>query len=54
MMDDAVRDRLVSNVSGHLLDGVAEPILQRVFQCWRTIIEDIGKRIEQTVRNGNG
>ena len=28
VMDDAQRDRLVSNVVGHLLDGVTEPVLQ--------------------------
>src|SRR5699024_4173317 len=29
VMDDAARDRLVSNIVGHLLDGVSEPVLVR-------------------------
>ena len=32
VMDDASRERLVSNVVGHLLDGVTEPVLERTFQ----------------------
>jgi catalase len=32
VMDDAQRDRLVSNVVGHLKKGVSEPVLQRVFE----------------------
>jgi len=37
VMDDAARDRLVSNITGHLLKGVTEPVLQRAFQYWRNI-----------------
>ncbi len=29
-LNDDARSRLVSNISGHLLNGVSEPILQRV------------------------
>jgi catalase len=50
--DDAARDRLVSNVTGHLLGGVSEPILQRAFQYWRNIDAAIGERIEKGVRAG--
>lgn len=32
VMDDAQQDRLVSNVVGHLSDGVTEPVLQRAFE----------------------
>jgi catalase len=38
VIDDAARDRLVSNVAGHLLNGVTEPVL----------------RIEAAVRGGQG
>ncbi len=51
VMDDAARDRLVSNVVGHLLDGVTEPVLQRAFDYWRNIDGDVGDRIEQGVRS---
>src|ERR1700712_246775 len=37
VLDDAARDRLVSNVVGHLSNGVREPVLSRVFQYWRNI-----------------
>jgi catalase len=52
VMDDAQRARLVSNVAGHLSDGVSEPVLQRAFEYWRNIDKEIGERIEQAVRNG--
>ena len=32
VMDNAQRDRLVSNVVGHLLDGVTEPVLARAIE----------------------
>ena len=48
-MDDAERD-LVENVVGHLLAGVSEPVLQRAFEYWRNVDQDIGQRIEKGVR----
>src|ERR1700758_1317663 len=42
VMDDAERDRLVDNIVGHLLDGVTEPVLQRAFEYWRNVDEDLG------------
>lgn len=45
VMNDAERDRLVSNVVGHLKAGVSEPVLQRAFQYWRNIDQVIGDRI---------
>jgi catalase len=44
-MDNAQRDRLASNVVGHLKKGVSEPVLQRVFEYWRNIDKEIGERI---------
>src|SRR6202035_5965110 len=38
VMDNAQRDRLVSNVVGHLKNGVTEPVLARAFEYWRNII----------------
>jgi catalase len=52
VMDDAARDRLVSNVVGHLKKGVTEPILERAFDYWRNIDEEVGDRIEKGVRGG--
>ncbi|MET9326594.1 catalase [Tsukamurella sp. NPDC003166] len=54
VMDDGQRERLVSNVSGHLFDGVTEPVLERAFEYWRNIDEGIGERIERAVREERG
>jgi catalase len=50
VMDDAQRERLVHNVVLHVCDGVKEPVLSRVFEYWRNIDPEIGKRIEEGVR----
>jgi catalase len=46
VMDDAQRDRLVSNVIGSLA-GVSEPVLERVFEYWRNIDKEVGDRIAE-------
>jgi catalase len=48
-MDNAQRDRLVSNVVGHLKDGVTEPVLARAFAYWRNIDQAVGDRIAKGV-----
>ncbi len=52
VMDDGQRDRLVSNVVGHLKKGVSEPVLQRAFEYWRNIDKEIGDRIAKGVNAG--
>jgi catalase len=52
VFDDAARDRLVSNIVGHLLDGVSEPILVRAFEYWRNVDKPLGEAVEQGVRAG--
>ena len=49
VLDDEARERLVSNVAGHLLDGVSDKVLARAFQYWKNIDQEIGERIEQAV-----
>jgi catalase len=49
VMDQAARDRLVSNVVGHLKNGVSKPVLERAFQYWRNIDKTIGDRIAKGV-----
>jgi catalase len=49
VMDDAARDRLVSNVVGHLLEGVSQPVLERAFEYWRNIDREVGDRIAKGV-----
>lgn len=50
VMDDAARDRLVNNVVGHVSGGVKEPVLSRVFEYWKNIDAEIGRRIEEGVK----
>ncbi len=49
VMDAAARDRLVSNVVGHLKDGVSQPVLERAFAYWRNIDQEVGDRIAKGV-----
>jgi catalase len=49
VMDDASRDRLVSNVVGHLSDGVSPLVLERAVQYWRNIDAETGERIAETL-----
>ncbi|HEY3712537.1 MAG TPA: catalase [Amycolatopsis sp.] len=50
VLDDAARDRLVSNIVGHLLGGVTEAVLARAFQYWNNVDQALGARIEKRVR----
>jgi catalase len=53
VMDDAARQRLVSNVVGHLRNGVSKEVLDRVFEYWKNIDHELGQEIEAAVRNGS-
>ncbi|GAB2939173.1 catalase [Rhodococcus aerolatus] len=48
-MDDDAKERFVTNVTGHVLNGVQEPVLSRVFEYWKNVDAEIGKRIEESV-----
>ena len=52
VFDDEQRDRFVDNVAGHVLGGVKEQTLPKVFAYWRNVDEEIGKRIEEKVLEG--
>jgi catalase len=49
VMDDAERERLVSNVAGHLRNGVSEHVLERAFEYWKNIDKETGDKIEAMV-----
>jgi catalase len=51
VLNDAARDRLVSNVVGHLSDGVCEPVLARALEYWGHIDAAIGDRIAEGVKS---
>ena len=52
VMDDAARERLVSNIVGALLAGVTEPVLQRAFDYLRNVDKSLGDKVETEVRAG--
>src|SRR2546421_2315611 len=54
VLDDAARDRLVSNIIGQLLNGVTEPVLERAFWYLRNVDETLGNRVENGVRAAQG
>jgi catalase len=49
VLDDEARARLVSNVVGHLRDGVSPKVMARAIEYWRNIDKTIGDRIAQGV-----
>ncbi len=49
VLDDEARTRLVSNVAGHLKQGVSRPVLDRALQYWRNIDKQVGDRIAHCV-----
>jgi catalase len=51
VLDEAARDRLVSNKVGHLLKGVSDPVLVRAFEYWHNVDKDLGDSIDHEVRN---
>jgi catalase len=53
VLDDAARERLVNNIVGHLLNGVGEPVLQRAFEYWHNVDQDLGEAVEKGVRAGD-
>jgi catalase len=44
-MDQAARQRLVSNVVGHASQDVTEPVLSRVVAYWRNIDKVVGDQV---------
>ncbi len=50
VMDDEQRDLLVSNVVGHLKNGVSEPVLNRALEYWRNIDKKTGDRIAKGMK----
>jgi catalase len=54
VLDDAARERLVSNIVGHLLNAVSEPVLRRAFEYWRNVDKGLGDKIEAGVRAKQG
>jgi catalase len=45
VLDDAAKERLISNITGHLSNGVESPVLERAFDYWRNVDADLGARV---------
>jgi catalase len=45
VLDEGARSRLVANISGHLRNGVSEPVLSRAIEYWRQVDADLGARV---------
>ena len=54
VLDDAGRERLANNIIGHVSNGVKEPVLSRVFEYWKNVDPDLGKKVEEGVRANLG
>ncbi len=50
VLDDAARGRLVTNIAGHLLNGVSEPVLVRAFDYWSKVDRALGDAVRLAVR----
>jgi catalase len=54
VLDDDARERLVSNIAGHVLQGVSDKVVARVFEYWKNVDQELGERVEQAVGAGVG
>ena len=50
VMDQDQRGRLVSNVVGHLKNGVTSPVLERAIEYWKKIDSQVGEQIARGVK----
>src|SRR5580700_86006 len=49
VLDDDERDRLISNIAGHLADGVSDKVLARAIEYWKNVDDEFGQQVEQAV-----
>ncbi len=50
MLDEAARERLVTNITNHLKAGVQEPVLSRALQYWTNVDADLGARVTRVMK----
>jgi catalase len=53
VLDEGAKQRLVSNISGHLGNGVTGEVLARALDYWRKVDADLGARVGKEVGNGS-
>jgi catalase len=49
VLDDDARERLISNIAGHLSDGVSDKVLARAVEYWKNIDPELGEHVERAV-----
>jgi catalase len=54
VMSETDREHLVTNIVGHLSDGVADDTLNRAIQYWSSVDSDLGVRVRAGLAAGNG
>jgi len=47
VLDDDARERLVSNIVGHLSNGVSQKVRERAVEYWKNIDREIGRRVSE-------
>lgn len=54
VLDEGARHRLASNIVGHVAQGVEPQTLVRVIDYWTKVDPELGARVGQATRSGNG
>ena len=52
VLDADAQSRLVSNIAGHLGNGVTGDVLARALEYWRQVDDDLGTRVAKELSNG--
>ncbi|GAA1085316.1 catalase [Nocardiopsis composta] len=52
VLDDAARDRLVSNIAGHIGAVTDDKVAERALEYWRKIDRETGDRVADALRGG--
>jgi catalase len=45
VLDDGQRERLANNIIGHASNAVSKPVLERVFEYWRSVDKNLGDKV---------
>jgi catalase len=54
VLDDAARQRLASNITGHLSQSVQPDVTSRAIDYWTKVDPELGGRVAQASNSGNG
>jgi catalase len=54
VLDDAERDRMVSNIVGHASQDVSDDVQGRVIEYWTSVDANLGARVAAGLGRGAG